>query len=263
MRNLISVRISIWLALLLMLVTAHSVLAFDPPTWPDGLPWGLPTAMPWPTARPLGVGESWSPLIPGAPVFTPTPTPTPIVAKPVAPIVPVAPVVVSPPNIPVVIVTPIPAPIVQQPSTNPSTNPLAIMTGGNSPLTPLDATGAWLVLDAGASVWYRIGSGGVQMEVFLDADTVNNVALSIYSPGQLGKPVGKGTPYTKDNSRLYWNGGHWNADGDWLAQVTNYNPMAIHYRVTSSARDISNKSCHGYWERIGSNPYPIFWTICE
>ena len=237
-----SVRISLGLALLLLLVTAHSVLAFDPPTWPDGLPWALPTTMPWPTARPLNVGESWSPQTYGNPV----PVSTPIVVKPAAP-------VVSPLGIPVVIITPVP--VVQQPSTN-----LPIMSGGNSPLNSLNP-GAWMVLDSGASAWYRIGSGGVQMEVFLEADIISNMTMAVYAPGQLNRPIGMGTTYARDSSRLAWNGGHWNSEGDWLALVTNRNATSVHYRVTSSAHDISNKTCHSYWEKI--NGVPVYWTICE
>ena len=264
MRNPALVRISMVFALLLSLVTAHSVFAFEPPTPPAGLPWALPTVMPWPTARPLGIGESWSPQINGNPVvptLTPTPVPVPIVIKPVVPVIPVVPVVVSPPIIPVVTVTPIPAPVIQPPATNPSTDPFAIMSGGNSPLNPLDASGAWLVLDPGSSVWYRVGHGGVQMTVYLDADIIGNMAMLIYAPGELGSPIGRGTMNAKDNSRLVWNGGHWNSDGDWLAQVTNSNSTAVHYRVTSNAHDISKKSCHSYWETILGRP--VYWTICE
>ncbi|MBI5029665.1 MAG: hypothetical protein HZB51_04005 [Chloroflexi bacterium] len=245
-----SVRLSMILALLLFLVTAHSVLAFDPPTWPDGLPWALPTTMPWPTARPLGVGESWSPQLNGNPVPVLTPTPTPIV-RPPAPVAPV----VSPLIIPVVTVAPVP--VVQPPAPNPPSIP----SGGSSPMNPLNP-GTWMVLDSGASAWYRIGSGGVQMEVFLDADIISNMTMAIYAPGQLSRPIGMGTTWSRDTSRLAWNGGHWNSEGDWLALVTNRNATSVHYRVTSSARDISNKTCHGYWERINGGD-PIFWTICE
>ena len=54
-----TLQLSVFLALALMMLAASSVLAFDPPTWPQGIPW--PTVIPWPTARPLAVGEHWSP----------------------------------------------------------------------------------------------------------------------------------------------------------------------------------------------------------
>jgi hypothetical protein len=184
--------------------------------------------------------------------------PPTVVVRPVVPVAPAA----NP--IPLIILPPVPvAPIVVNPvpsAPHPSTLPL--VSGGASPTNPLNPTDAWQLLESGASVWYRIGTGGVQMEVFLDVDPPNsNVPLLIYAPAQLDKPIGRGTPYAPDRTRLVWNGGHWNANGDWLALVTNYNPMAVRYHLASSARDISNKTCHSYWEKIGTTP--VFWTVCE
>ena len=262
MRNKRLVQLATLLALLLLGATAHSVIAYDPPTWPQGLPWGMPTVMPWPTARPLSVGETWSPPVPGNSVAPGAVIPPSIVPQPVVSPVPlvISPVIHSVPPV----VNPIPVVIVPQPTAAPIAQDILapIISGGSSPANPINPTGSWQLLESGANVWYRIGTGGVQMQVFLDTDPPNNnVTLSIYAPGQLNKPIGKGTPYTLDRTRLVWNGGHWNSNGDWLAVITNYNPMAVRYKITSSAQDISNKTCHSYWEKIGNNP--VYWTICD
>jgi hypothetical protein len=62
-------------------------------------------------------------------------------------------------------------------------------------------------------------------------------------------------------NRLVWAGGHWQSDGDWVARVTNTNPTAVQYKLTTTAKDMSNKSCYSYWEYINGSPY--YWTECQ
>lgn len=219
------------LAFVLLAISAPGVSAQDPR--PQGIPWT--TTMPWPTARPLRVGESWSPSISSA-----APNPPPASAS--------IPVIGLPQNS---------APA--QSNVLPTNNP-APVSGGTSPSNPLDPTGNWETLGAGAGVWYRIGSGGVHMDVFLDANPLGNVSMAVYAPNQLHKPIGNGTP-SQGRTRLVWAGGHWRSQGDWIAKITNGNPMPISYRLTSSVIDISNKSCYSYWEWIGPNH--VYWTECR
>ncbi len=211
-----------------MFAISTAVVVADEPPRPQGIPW--PTTMPWPTARPLGVGETWSPWV-SVPVATPVPA-------------------MRSESIPVIV---LPA--------NPVPAPAPVVVGGTSPSSPLNPTGNWDILGAGGTVWYRIGSGGVQMSVFLDAEPLGNVTLAVYAPGQLHRPIGYGTPYHKDTARLAWAGGHWRAQGDWLAKITNSNPIPIRYRISSSVNDISNKTCYSYWEYIGPNY--VYWTECR
>ena len=227
------------LTVALLLVSASSVIASDP-TGSPGIPW--PTTMIWPTARPLKVGEVWSPGIGVLP--TATPIPAIVLAPKPAPLS--APVIVLPNPSPMPVNVPAPAPS---------------FSGGTDPSNPLNPTGVWQTLNAGTSVWYRIGSNGVHMDVWLDAVPHSNISMAIYAPYQWHKPIGYGTPFAKDPSRLVWSGGHWDANGDWLAKISNNNPMAIRYLLSSSARDISNKSCSSYWEYIGPNL--VYWTHCE
>lgn len=220
-------QISVCFAFALMMIAVSSVLAFDPPTGQFGIPW--PTTMPWPTARPLAVGETWSPNFPGVQSGSIPPASNPVTAS----------VSVALPNQP----------------------PASQVSNGASPYNALQPTGVWQVLDAGASVWYKIGSGGVHMDVFLDADPSNSLSMAIYAPREFGKPIGRGSPYPQDRTRMVWSGGNWRADGDWVALITNNTPMQVRYKITSSGQDISNKSCYGYWEYIGTNY--VYWSICR
>ena len=119
---------------------------------------------------------------------------------------------------------------------------------------------SWRAISAGARVWYKLGSGGEHMDVFLEAKPLDGLSLEVYAPGNLDQPIGHGTLQSSTN-RLVWAGGHWQSEGDWLGRVTNGNPVTVQYKLDSSGRDISNKSCYSYWENIGANP--VYWTECE
>ncbi len=248
---------------------ASSAYAFDPP-WPAGIPW--PTTVPWPTASPLKLGVPWSPSYQTYPVYVVTPVPSaaaPVVAAPL----PLPPVVVSssvpaPSPLPPVVVSSglaAPLPPVIPPSNNPApangVTSDANSLGGSTRDSALVPGDTWRSLDAGANVWYRIGSSGDHMDVWLDATPRTGVGMTIYAPNGSDQPVGRGTPHNADPTRLVWSGGHWSGDGYWYALITNSNPISIQYRVTSTQQDITNKTCWSYWEYIGSNP--VYWTKCQ
>jgi hypothetical protein len=146
-----------------------------------------------------------------------------------------------------------PAPPVTSPA------PLTAQAGG-SPSDPMIATDSWQTLGAGGRVWYLIGSGGVHMDVFLEAKPPDGMTLEVYAPGQLDQPIGHGT-FQAATGALVWAGGHWQSEGDWLACVINGNPVPVRYKLTSSAKDISGKSCYSYWENIGAQR--VYWTKCQ
>jgi hypothetical protein len=119
---------------------------------------------------------------------------------------------------------------------------------------------AWQTLGAGAQVWYKIGNGGVHIDVLLQAQPLDGVTMDVFAPTQLGQPIGRGT-YQNALGGLVWAGGHWSSEGDWLARINNSNQMPVQYKLSSNVKDISNKTCHSYWEHIGTAP--VYWTICE
>jgi hypothetical protein len=140
--------------------------------------------------------------------------------------------------------------------------PQAALTSptGSSPsnlMTPMDS---WRTIDPGARVWYKIGSGGFHISVFLEAKPLDGMTMDVYAPGQLEQPIGRGT-LERATNRLVWAGGHWQSEGDWLARLTNGNSTSVQYKLTSTAKDISNKSCYSYWEYIGDQP--VYWTRCD
>ncbi len=223
-------------------------LAGDPPM--GGLPWSRTGA--WPTANPLSVGQTWAggfsssaatPIpVPIAPVIAPTPTlanRAPLIAP-----------VVAPSIVPTVL--PTPAPQIPAPS-------VPGIIGGLSNL--LAADDMFRALDPGATAWYRIGVDGEHMDVWLDANPHLNVTLSIFAPGQFQRPMGRGTPDKTDPTRLVWSGGNWREHGDWIAQITNYNPVAVQYKVGTNTQAGGAKSCYSYWEHIGADP--VYWTECK
>jgi len=189
--------------------------------------------------RPLAVAlqptkTSPRPTAPPTPIPVPSPVPTLVIRPALRNVRPPAPPVVSP------------ASLITQAGASPS-----------NPMTPADS---WLTLGAGERVWYVIGSGGVHMDVFLEAKPLGGITLEVYAPGQLDQPIGHGT-FQAATGRLVWAGGHWQSEGNWLARVTNGNPASAQYKLTSSAKDISGKSCYSYWEDIGNQP--VYWTVCQ
>ncbi len=148
-----------------------------------------------------------------------------------------------------------------RPPAPPVASPVPItVRAGDSPAHALVPADAWLTLGAGARVWYVIGSGGVHMDVSLEAKPLDGITMEVYAPGQLDQPIGHGT-YQTATGRLVWAGGHWQSEGNWLARVINGNPAPVQYKLTSSAKDISNKSCYSYWENIGDQR--VYWTECR
>lgn len=238
-------------AVLLVGLPASSAYAFDPP-WPAGLPW--PTTVPWPSASPLTIGVPWSPSAQAFPVYVATPVP-PAVTFPLAGPSPVPPVVVSGSVLP---------PFVRPSSDIAASSvapPIQNIPGGSTIATAYVAGDTWRTLGVGGVAWYRIGASGEHMDVWLDASPQNGVSMSIFAPNGGDHPIGQGTSYNADPTRLFWAGGHWNGDGYWYARITNNSPVSVLYRVTSSQQDISNRSCWSYWEHIGSAP--VYWTECN
>ncbi|MBM3127799.1 MAG: hypothetical protein FJ009_04090 [Chloroflexi bacterium] len=260
-RSFLQGLVTIVFALLMLVGMATTARAADPWPWGQGLPWL--TTTPWPTPRPLNIGERFTvsgivraptPVIVHAPRAVPAVNSAPVPPANFAPRVAPA---VSPAPVPPANFAPRVAPAV---SPAPVAPPVSSRDGA-SPTSALSADGAQRTLGAGASAWYKIGSGGQHIDVFLDAKPLSGMALAVFAPGNLSDPIGQGT-LQNSSGRLVWAGGHWKSEGDWLARVTNQNPMAVQYTLTSSGRDISKKSCYSYWESY-PNGARVYWTECQ
>lgn len=144
---------------------------------------------------------------------------------------------------------------------SPIVAPVALAApGGTSSSSPLMPGDTWRGIDAGARVWYRIASGGVHMDVFLEANPLDGITFDVYAPGNLDKPIGQGT-LQASSGRLTWSGGHWDSTGDWLARVNNANPSSVQYKLTSQTQVIPKCDSISYWEYIGKNL--VYWTRCK
>ncbi len=220
-------------ALMWLALSAVPAFADGPATAPAGLP--FPLGQPWPAAHPLSIGERFSPSLPAQsfvpvnpqPQVVPTPTQVPVPSKPVAP----------PPA------------------------PAANVSAVSDPMRSLEPSNTWQVIDPGSATWHKIGFGGVHMDVVLEVDPAGSLTMDVFPPGDFNRAIGQGTPNKGDTSRLVWAGGHWRAQGDWMARITNNTSVAVRYKLTSSANDVSNKSCYGYWEWIGADH--VWWTVCN
>jgi hypothetical protein len=210
------------------------------------------------------------------PYYVSAPTPLPPVVQPQpiyfppTPLPPVAPQSIAPTPLPVALsssyVAPTPLPPVSSlaypNNPAPATIPPAPVTyGGTSQSNALEPSDSFRTLNAGASVWYRIGTNGTHIDVWLDANPLGGVSMAVFAPNGSDKPIGYGTPDHSDTPRLIWSGGHWQGEGNWYAKITNGSSVPVQYQIQTSAKDISNKSCYSYWEYIGTAL--VYWTKCN
>jgi len=145
-------------------------------------------------------------------------------------------------------------------TTTPSQQLAVAAATGTNPQNPMMPGDSWRALGANSQVWYKIGDGGVHMDVALQSKPLDGVTLDIFAPNQLGQPIGQGT-YQSQTGSLVWSGGYWQADGSWLARIVNSSPTTAQYKITSVVKDISAKSCNSYWEYIGDKY--VYWTKCD
>lgn len=131
---------------------------------------------------------------------------------------------------------------------------------GNSPSNPASTTGAWQTLNAGASVWMRLGGGGDHIDAFLDARPMDGVTMQVYAPGNLEQPIGQGT-FQKSSGQLVWSGGKWSSSGEWMAKIINGNSGAVQYKLTANTTPIPQCDSISYWEKI--NGQDVYWTRCK
>jgi hypothetical protein len=156
--------------------------------------------------------------------------------------------------------TPVPSyAIARSPSGAPSSQHQS--SSGANPSDAMTPDGAPHSIPPGASLWFKIGTGGERMEVFLDSDPSDGVSLSIFGPGNTSDPIGHGT-VQKNSQRLQWAGGHWNGEGVWYARITNNNSTTARFTFTSSSQAIGNKSCYSYWENYPTGQR-VYWTECQ
>ncbi len=169
---------------------------------------------------------------------------------------------------PVAVATPTRALTTQRPAA-PRALPLAAATSlpqpravpaGVLPSTPLVPGDAWQTLTPGASVWYRIGKGGDHIDARLEAKPLDGMAMDVFAPGNLERPIGRGT-LQRGTDGLAWSGGHWDSAGDWLAKITNGSPASVQYRVVSATNTIGTCDSISYWETLGGAP--VYWTRCK
>lgn len=145
---------------------------------------------------------------------------------------------------------------------------------GGSPYDALDPTDSWQTLEAGASVWYKMGEGidRQHLDIWLDAYGKGGIGFAIYSPDQMNDlssnppPKGRGTyNRTEPSHDLYWSGQS-PAGGTWYALVTNYNLFGVSYKLGYNRALTGPRDCGPpYWEWIGAhvNAWVLWPGLCK
>ena len=131
---------------------------------------------------------------------------------------------------------------------------------GSSPSNSLLPGDAWQTLSARGSVWYKIGKGGDHIDALLQARPLTGMAMEVFTPDNLNRPIGQGT-FQRGLDGLGWSGGRWDSQGAWLARATNGNSTPVQYRLVSATYAIGTCDSISYWEYIGPNL--VYWTRCK
>jgi hypothetical protein len=131
---------------------------------------------------------------------------------------------------------------------------------GSSPSNSLLPGDAWQSLSARGTVWYKIGKGGDHIDALLQARPLTDMAMEVFTPDNLNRPIGQGT-FQRGLDGLGWSGGRWDSQGAWFARVTNGNSTPVQYRLVSATYTIGACDSTSYWEYIGPNL--VYWTRCK
>ncbi|HEX7592890.1 MAG TPA: hypothetical protein VF429_01845 [Anaerolineae bacterium] len=139
--------------------------------------------------------------------------------------------------------------------------------GGDSPANALELSDNIQVIDAGARLWYKIGSDGSHMDVWMLTYGQPGLGFDVYAPNQLDiqspdtKPKGGGTYPNFDPNNLRWSGGSFSQRGTWYALVTNNSTIRLSFKFNSNQSKVE-KNCHSYWEYLPDGAY-VYWTACS
>ncbi|MDE3088541.1 MAG: hypothetical protein KGJ80_04045 [Chloroflexota bacterium] len=138
---------------------------------------------------------------------------------------------------------------------------------GDSPANALELSDENQVIDAGARLWYKIGSDGSHMDVWMATYGQSGLGFVVYAPNQLDiqspdtKPKGVGTYPNSDPNTLRWSGGSFMQRGTWYALVTNNSTFRLWFKFSSNQFKVE-KNCFSYWEYLPDGQY-VYWTACS
>lgn len=158
--------------------------------------------------------------------------------------------------------TPAPVPVVA------AAKPVTSITqkSGDSAANALEINNDDQFIDAGARLWYKIGSDGSHIDVAILTYGQPGLNFAVYAPNNQNfsapdlKPTGIGTYSNSDPTTLRWAGGSWTQRGTWYGIVTNTSSTRLKFKIGSSQSAV-DKTCLSYWETLPSGQY-VYWNKC-
>lgn len=159
--------------------------------------------------------------------------------------------------------TPVPVPVAA--AAKPAA-PVKLQKGGDSAANALEISNDDEFIDAGARLWYKIGSDGLHFDVAMLTYGQPGLNFAVYAPNNQNfsapdtKPTGVGTYSNADPNTLRWAGGSMSQRGTWYAIVSNTSSTRLKFKIGSSQSAV-DKTCVSYWETLPSGEY-VYWTKC-
>jgi hypothetical protein len=146
--------------------------------------------------------------------------------------------------------------------------PVAVTTqrSGDSPANAMEVGEDSQMINPNARLWYKIGSDGSHIDVWMTTYGQPGLGFAVYAPNQdiyapESKPKGVGTYPNTDPNTLRWSGGSWTQRGVWYALVTNTSDKSLSFKLSSN-QSLVNHNCNSYWETLPSGVY-VYWTACN
>jgi hypothetical protein len=143
-----------------------------------------------------------------------------------------------------------------------------IQRGGDSPANALEVGSDIQNIPAGGRLWYKIGSNGNHIDVWIETYGQSGLGFAIYAPNQTDiqspdtRPKGLGTVPNSEPNMLRWAGGSFLQIGTWYALVTNSSATSLSYRI-GAVQSAVEKSCSSpYWEILPTGQ-GTFWVLCK
>ncbi len=138
---------------------------------------------------------------------------------------------------------------------------------GDSPAHAMDINQNPQTINPNSQLWFKIGSDGSHIDVWMATYAQPGLSFSVYAPNQdifapETKPKGNGTYTNSDPNTLRWSGGSWTQRGVWYAQVINTSSKALSFQLSSNQSAVDH-NCHSYYENLPNGNNNVYWTACN
>ncbi len=139
---------------------------------------------------------------------------------------------------------------------------------GDSPANAREVSPNLQTIPPGGRIWYKIGSNGSHMDVWMETNGQLGLGFAVYAPNQTNlqspdtKPKGLGTYPNSDPNTLRWAGGSFTQIGTWYALVTNTSSATLTYRMGAVQSAVDKNCTSPYWEILPTGQ-GTYWIACK